>query len=365
MEKEEPSASVLSLLDLGDALDAVVARCDGESLAVLACVCAALRTATTRGAGAARWSALAVEAVGGKASALRLQAAAERVEAEAAATDSEALARRRHAAVVRAARAAAGPALRWSAAAGRVLAASGGGPRRLLARSGHTATLIDEAGLLVVAGGLMARDDDDNGDDLSVLCVRLGSLELVQPAIRGPTAPPCNRLRHAAVRFPMRRCLRAEDLAALGMTRAEAEQGAAVVLHGGYDARGSVFSDVMLLWVARDGSTARWARLECGGAVPKGVYHHTLTALRGDPAHVVSIGGETAFGFMDPYTVYMLDLAARRWERWETERGPRMRLRTLFHERWLHGACLAARDFDALATDHEGRGASRSSSSEV
>ena len=210
-----------------------------------------------------------------------------------------------------------------------------------LARSGHTSTLIDELGLMVVVGGMMlvAMDGDDaapegapdfNGGkegDVKVHAVRLPEMEVVAPDVmnwksasaseenhdmdpmssKDPIDTPVNRFRHQTIdaRLPlgsrMSREAFGDDGGGWGSDGTDYSKGATLLVHGGYDGVRRCFNDVFLLRITRDGSRCLWGhpgkpifRDMLGhmlGAGPP-VFHHTLTRLRDSP-RAISIGGQT------------------------------------------------------------------------
>ena len=342
-----------SLLGLGDALDAVVSWGDARALGALACTSRAGRDAATRGAGAQRWAQLAEAHTGGSAY-FRLQSTARalaRPERGSNGGDGpggdgdDEQARVRDAMAIVRALCAPRARLHWNRPAARALASSGPA-RRLFARSGHSATLVEEHGLVVVAGGLMDHAiRGPGGEELSVLVVHLGELRVASPRVAGG-APPVARFRHGAARAPTG-ALHDDTLAELGLTRARAAEGALVVLHGGYDGDGMCFDDVLCLWTSPAGDEVRWAKLRCDGDAPPPLYHHTLTALRTRPERLVVIGGETRDEYADARFVYILDVAAQKWEKLATRVDLRERssgdvpASALGSARWLHCAHLA------------------------
>ena len=206
-----------------------------------------------------------------------------------------------------------------------------------LARSGHTSTLIDELGLMVVVGGMMlvAMDGDDaapegapdfNGGkegDVKVHAVRLPEMEVVAPDVmnwksasaseenhemdpmssKDPIDTPVNRFRHQTIdaRLPlgsrMSREAFGDDGGGWGSDGTDYSKGATLLVHGGYDGFRRCFNDVFLLRITRDGSRCLWGHPgkpisgdSMGGGPP--VFHHTLTRLRDSP-RAISIGGQT------------------------------------------------------------------------
>ena len=206
-----------------------------------------------------------------------------------------------------------------------------------LARSGHTSTLIDELGLMVVVGGMMlvAMDGDDaapegapdfNGGkegDVKVHAVRLPEMEVVAPDVmnwksasaseenhdmdpmssKDPIDTPVNRFRHQTIdaRLPlgsrMSREAFGDDGRGWGSDGTDYSKGATLLVHGGYDGYRRCFNDVFLLRITRDGSRCLWGhpgKPICGDMLGAGppVFHHTLTRLRDSP-RAISIGGQT------------------------------------------------------------------------
>ena len=205
-----------------------------------------------------------------------------------------------------------------------------------LARSGHTSTLIDELGLMVVVGGMMlvAMDGDGaapegaldfNGGkegDVKVHAVRLPEMEVVAPDVmnwksasasenhdmdpmsaKDPMETPVNRFRHQTIdaRLPlgsrMSREAFGDDGRGWGSDGTDYSKGATLLVHGGYDGYRRCFNDVFLLRITRDGSRCLWGhpgKPICGDMLGAGppVFHHTLTRLRDSP-RAISIGGQT------------------------------------------------------------------------
>ena len=223
-------------------------------------------------------------------------------------------------------------------------------------RSGHTSTLVDDLGLVVIVGGFMktrlvfgpepekALMGGGEGD-IKVLVVKLPEMEVIQPEIvnweykgfertsngagggegrdasdgtvpdamaglgaRLPPTPP-SRFRHSAVeaRLPVGSRLAVDAFGDSGagwgsagaseMSESDHREGATVLVYGGYDGDRSVFGgrELLLLRVSRDGRRARWGECRAAGNTPPPVFHHTMTRLRRDAPNprAVLIGGQS------------------------------------------------------------------------
>jgi len=193
----------------------------------------------------------------------------------------------------------------------------------LLARSGHTATLLDDLGLLVILGGLL---DDDRPDDtvcpMTPLIIRLPSLEVLQPRVSG--TPPASRYRHAAAQvcWPAIAESVAEQLlgtggglSSHGGGRDALEAGGLIAMYGGCEGR-KVFGgpELPLLWVSPCGLEVRWASATASGAPPPPCFHHCLVPLRRSPV-LLLLGGETSADHMPERAVYTLWLPTMTWEK--------------------------------------------------
>eukprot|EP00873_Tetraselmis_striata_P014467 jgi/Tetstr1/434731/TSEL_023783.t1 len=194
--------------------------------------------------------------------------------------------------------------------------------RAQLARSGHTSTLLDEMGLLVVVGGLM----DDEGEEaeaahgengntpISVLIVGLPSIQVSAPVVEGPQPGAPARYRHAAARVPLR-ALGPREVAALAGPQGSADDftsGAVVALHGGYHGS-TVYGGLLLLWVGPGGARVRWAEAETLGDPPPACFHHAMLPLRRSPV-LLLVGGETRDAHLPGGVVYSLWLPTMTWE---------------------------------------------------
>ena len=194
-----------------------------------------------------------------------------------------------------------------------------------LARSGHTSTLIDELGLMVVVGGMMlvsaAAGDEERGappdfnggveGDVKVHAVRLPEMRVVAPDVmnwtsaseahgedpmspKQPCEVPASRFRHQTIdaRLPLGSRLSrnafGDDGRGWGADGTDYSKGATLLVHGGYDGMSRCFDDVYLLRVTRDGSRCLWGNpgpptnVVDGARMPR-VFHHTLTRLRNSP----------------------------------------------------------------------------------
>lgn len=114
-------------------------------------------------------------------------------------------------------------------------------------------------------------------------------MEILAPTVTGPGGAPPSRCRHAAVALPAStqascsRYFRGQELA---------EDGAIVAVHGGYDTtRIYGGSELLLLWVSKDGSAVRWGAVATAGSPPPPCFHHTLVARTRSP-ELVMVGGE-------------------------------------------------------------------------
>ena len=266
-----------------------------------------------------------------------------------------------------------------------------------LARSGHTSTLIDELGLMVVVGGMMlvAMDGDDaapegapdfNGGkegDVKVHAVRLPEMEVVAPDVmnwksasaseenhdmdamssKDPIDTPVNRFRHQTIdaRLPlgsrMSREAFGDDGRGWGSDGTDYSKGATLLVHGGYDGYRRCFNDVFLLRITRDGSRCLWGhpgKPICGDMLGAGppVFHHTLTRLRDSP-RAISIGGQTTDSMqnqgdgrwemgggavlemdLDKWTLTLRDTSG-----WPVNTAG-LEMDEILHSRWLHIAAL-------------------------
>ena len=259
-----------------------------------------------------------------------------------------------------------------------------------LARSGHTSTLIDELGLVVVVGGMMlvstvagdnisAAPDFNGGDegDVKVHVVRLPEMEVVAPDVmnwtsaseahgedpmsaKEPCEVPASRFRHQTIdaRLPLGSRLArnafGDDGRGWGADGVDYSKGATLLVHGGYDGIRSAFEKVYLLRVTRDGSRCLWGdpgaptNLDVDGAAPlPRVFHHTLTRLRNSP-RAISIGGQTVDDArtrddMGHGAVYEMNLETWTWTRRVTNGWPSERVGEMdetLTSRWLHVAAL-------------------------
>ncbi|XRB08090.1 hypothetical protein NFJ02_34g86420 [Pycnococcus provasolii] len=217
-----------------------------------------------------------------------------------------------------------------------------------LARSGHTATLFDELGIVVVVGGLGARRGGDDGPPVVVLRPATGEMSI--PTVVGPS--PLTRFRHAAARvYPSD--VDDDVLAQLGpLTREQASAGGMLLVHGGYNFDGEFFGDVLIMWT--NGEEIRWTSpLECEGEDGLAIWHHTITRV--GPGRFIALGGEImrprSFGgnslVRSLRSPRELRLRARIWRTLKTEvvPQPNMAIGTGFIEvedwvgaRWLHAA---------------------------
>ena len=262
-----------------------------------------------------------------------------------------------------------------------------------LARSGHTSTLIDELGLMVVVGGMMlvAMDGDDaapegapdfNGGregDVKVHAVRLPEMEVVAPDVmnwksasasasenhdmdpmsaKDPIETPVNRFRHQTIdaRLPlgsrMSREAFGDDGGGWGSDGTDYSKGATLLVHGGYDGVRRCFNDVFLLRITRDGSRCLWGHPgkpisgDMLGAGPP-VFHHTLTRLRDSP-RAISIGGQTTDSMQNRHCLgdgAVLEMDLDKWTLivrytggWPVRTVGEMD--EILNSRWLHIAAL-------------------------
>ncbi len=257
-----------------------------------------------------------------------------------------------------------------------------------LARSGHTSTLIDELGLMVVVGGMMlvsaAAGDDESGappdlnggaeGDVKVHAVRLPEMRVVAPDVmnwtsaseahgedpmsaKQPCEVPASRFRHQTIdaRLPLGSRLSqnafGDDGRGWGAVGTDYSKGATLLVHGGYDGMSRCFDDVYLLRVTRDGSRCLWGNpgpptnVTDGARMPR-VFHHTLTRLRNSP-RAISIGGQADDGRtrddLGHGAVHEMNLDTWTWTRRETNGWPAGQVGEMdvtLTSRWLHIAAL-------------------------
>lgn len=258
-----------------------------------------------------------------------------------------------------------------------------------LARSGHTSTLIDELGLMVVVGGMMlvsaAAGDDERGNppdfnggvegDVKVHAVRLPEMRVVAPDVmnwtsaseahgedpmsaKQPCEVPASRFRHQTIdaRLPLGSRLSrnafGDDGRGWGADGTDYSKGATLLVHGGYDGMSRCFDDVYLLRVTRDGSRCLWGNpgpptnVVDGARMPR-VFHHTLTRLRNSP-RAISIGGQTddngrTRDDLGHGAVHEMNLDTWTWTRRETNGWPAGQVGEMdvtLTSRWLHIAAL-------------------------
>jgi len=258
-----------------------------------------------------------------------------------------------------------------------------------LARSGHTSTLIDELGLMVVVGGMMlvsaAAGDEERGappdfnggveGDVKVHAVRLPEMRVVAPDVmnwtsaseahgedpmspKQPCEVPASRFRHQTIdaRLPLGSRLSrnafGDDGRGWGADGTDYSKGATLLVHGGYDGMSRCFDDVYLLRVTRDGSRCLWGNpgpptnVVDGARMPR-VFHHTLTRLRNSP-RAISIGGQTddngrTRDDLGHGAVHEMNLDTWTWTRRETNGWPAGQVGEMdvtLTSRWLHIAAL-------------------------
>lgn len=260
-----------------------------------------------------------------------------------------------------------------------------------LARSGHTSTLIDELGLMVVVGGMMlvsmvAGDNEHppappdfnggNEGDVKVHAVRLPEMQVVAPDVmnwtsaseardeedpmsaKEPCEVPASRFRHQTIdaSLPLGSRLSwnafGDDGRGWGADGTDYSKGATLLVHGGYDGISRCFEKVYLLRVARDGSRCLWGdpgaptNLVNGERMPR-VFHHTLTRLRNSP-RAISIGGQTdddqrTQDDLANGAVHEMNLDTWTWTRRETNGWPARQVGEMdvtLTSRWLHIAAL-------------------------